>query len=173
MTVYSSAIRGDIETKDRYPAHKVVAQAVSTTLIAGSLVYQDGASGIKVAPVDATVFANRIFFCPEGQDSTATLGDKMCTLYKTGHIVIGKCGGAIVVDDYCRQGTTAGNAGEFETLATPTASGASYSQAEALTAQKQVGHRIAIYLGRAGEGAGTSNIPTDAVDGTLGRFYLL
>ena len=158
MTVYSSALRGDIETRDKMPAHKNVPQAVSTTLVAGSLVYQDGVNGVKVALVAGTVEGSRIFFCKEGQTSTATLGEKLCTLYKTGHIVVGKCGGAIVVDDVCIQGETVGNEGEFE--------------AGSFTAVADIAKHVAIYLGHPGEGIETGNIPTDAVDGDLGRFLM-
>lgn len=178
MTVYSSAIRGDIETRDRLPANLVVPQAVSTTLVAGSIVYIDGANGVKVAPVNGSISANRLFFCKEGQTSTSVLGEKMCTLYKCGHIVVGYCGGAIVVGDYAKQGETTGNEGQFEAWGALTISlGATYVEAavnlEVTRLQTNENKRLAIYLGHPGEGIENANKPTDAVDTALGRFLLI
>lgn len=173
MTSYGSATRGDIETRDRLPALLNVSQAVSTTLIAGSIVYIDGANGVKVAPVDGSIPASRLYFCKEGQTSTAVLGEKKCTLYKCGHIVIGKCGGVITVSQVARQGLTAGNEGEFEAVAVPTNPGAVYAEAEADSNFAQLVHGLAIYLGHPSEGVETGNPPTDSVDADLGRFLLI
>lgn len=169
---FTTPYRGHVENLDLVRDQQVADQAINTTLINGSLVYQDGTNGIKIAPVSGAIEGSRIRFAfglpAAGQASNGTLGNKKVNTVKSGAIVIGKCGGAIVVGTYAQQGETVGNEGEFEQNTLDATSVA--------TLKASLNKRVAIFLGKATPGGGqttTVSVPADGADGDLGRFYML
>lgn len=154
MVASGSPTRGDVENKGSLAVVRVILPvAASTTITKGSLVYQDGANGIKTMVTDGSVAADKVYFASEG-GVAVSLADAYVHCWKKGAIVIGKAQGAITVGAECRASQT--TAGSFEAWVTDTTSATTVATAE--------GKRLARYIGHAGEGLEIGNTPTDAAD---------
>jgi hypothetical protein len=87
--------------------------AASESLEIG-LVYEDGANGWKVAPVDGSVEGRRLYWNPVLIDnSSGALGDKVGNYYGNGALVEGEADGAIAVGAYVKTSTNASHGGIF------------------------------------------------------------
>ena len=179
MVQKGSPTKGDIENKHMLTDVVAVRQAADTSLLKGIFVYQDGANGAKVVPVDDSVEARRARFIENDSNNKAItgiqeglVGDKEVETYKEGAIVIAQCDGPIQVGDYVRTSTV--NAGDVETLPTPaTPGGATPTDQNLNDIQTWIKMRLAVYLGHAGESSSIGNDLTDAVDRDLVRLQLL
>ena len=149
MTQKGSPTQGDV-----YNWHEltdvVTTRASATNLTSGTMVYQNGTSGITVVPTTA-IDAGRVRFLPVGVDNSAgAAGDFEVETIKTGAIVVAKCDGVIVVGDrVITSGTTAGQVAA--------------SNATSTTPETSIG----VYLGHVGELEGTANDPSNSVDADL------
>lgn len=91
--------------------------AASTNLTIG-FVYEDGANGWKVAPVDGSITADALYWNPTAKDnSSGSKGDLTCTVYGEGARVVGQADGVIVVDAPIRASNTAAHGGQVKALA--------------------------------------------------------
>lgn len=179
MVVGGSPTLGDIQNKETVRDKKEGSAAAALSLGIG-LVYQDGANGWKIAPVDGSIDARRLYFNGTVLDNSGgVLHDLTSTFYGEGAIVVGQADIAIVVNDKCRASQTAAHTGQFQAITKPAAAAlnAIFSDTEveaALDALRDfLVEGVAIYLGHAGEITETQNEPTDAVDGDTDCLFLI
>jgi len=146
MTTSPNTKLGQVENRHNVDDVITVKAAASLDIAAGSMVYQDGANGIKIVPTGGVSPATRIrFLAAPVTNATGSLGDKEGETYKKNAKVVAKAGGTIVVGAMVKFSTV--TAGRVDSLATWTIDYLGY------------------YQGHPSEGTQTGNDPTDAVAG--------
>lgn len=149
MVQKGSPKRGDVKNREQLRDNSVNKVASGETIPNGTLVYQDGANGVKIVPIAGQPDANRIRFAPVGfQGTTSSLGEKEIETVKANAIVVGQADAAITVGQKVKAGAV--TAGRFGPDGTPS-----------------ISTTLGVYLGHVGEVEGTDNEPTDAVNGDL------
>ena len=163
MTQTGSPTRGDILNKHQLTDVVVLGVNTSTAIVAGALVYKNGATGLVIVPTATTrPDASRIRFLEVAVDNTAagaTIATKEAETFKHGARVVGQCDGAITINAAVRASRT--TAGRFQALPDPATGAAASAIANYLR------ERLGIYLGHVGEIEETGNEPTDAADADL------
>lgn len=157
MAESGSPTQGDVFNWQELTDVQVGGVAASTSLTAGTFVYQDGSNGLKTVPISSIPEAGRIRFLPIAADnSSGAAGDIEAETVKSGAIVVAKCDGAIVVGD--------------RVVASATTAGQCAARAATAAAIEVV---LGTYLGHVGELDETGNDPTNAADGDLVVLQLL